>query len=52
LEKVIMWPEKKSKWIQEKEKRIIAFHELGHALLAHVQPEADAPEKISIVRRW
>ncbi len=52
LEKVIMWPEKKSKWIQEKEKRIIAFHELGHALLAHIQPEADAPEKISIVRRW
>ncbi len=52
LEKVIMWPEKKSKWIQEKEKRVIAFHELGHALLAHVQPEADAPEKISIVRRW
>ena len=52
LEKVIMWPEKKSKWIQEKEKKIIAFHELGHALLAHVQPEADAPEKISIVRRW
>ena len=52
LEKIIMWPEKKSKWIQEKEKRIIAFHELGHALLAHVQPEADAPEKISIVRRW
>jgi len=52
LEKVIMWPEKKSKWIQEKEKRIIAFHELWHALLAHVQPEADAPEKISIVRRW
>ena len=52
LEKVIMWPEKKSKWIQEKEKKIIAFHELGHALLAHIQPEADAPEKISIVRRW
>ena len=52
LEKVIMWPEKKSKWIQEKEKKIIAFHELWHALLAHIQPEADAPEKISIVRRW
>ena len=52
LEKVIMWPEKKSKWIQEKEKRIIAFHELWHALLAHIQPDADAPEKISIVRRW
>ena len=52
LEKVIMWPEKKAKWIQEKEKRIIAFHELGHALLAHIQHEADPVEKISIVRRW
>ena len=52
LEKVIMWPEKKSKWIQEKEKRIIAYHELWHALLAHVQPDADPAEKISIVRRW
>lgn len=52
LEKVIMWPEKKSKWIQENEKRITAYHELWHALLAHVQPEADPVEKISIVRRW
>ena len=52
LEKVIMWPEKKSKWIQEKEKRIIAYHELWHSLLAHVQPDADPAEKISIVRRW
>ena len=52
LEKVLMGPEKKSKWIQEKEKRIIAFHELWHALLAHIQPDADPAEKISIVRRW
>ena len=52
LEKVIMWPEKKSKWIQENEKKITAFHELWHALLAHIQPEADPVEKISIVRRW
>lgn len=52
LEKIIMWPEKKTKWIQEKEKKLTAFHELGHALLAHVQPDADPVEKISIVRRW
>jgi cell division protease FtsH len=51
LEKVIMGPEKKSKGIQEKEKQITAYHELGHALLAHIQPEADPVEKISIVRR-
>lgn len=52
LEKVIMWPEKKTKWIQEKEKKLTAFHELGHALLAHIQEDADPVEKISIVRRW
>lgn len=51
LEKVIMGPEKKVKGIQEKEKKITAYHELGHALLAHLQPEADPVEKISIVRR-
>lgn len=51
LEKVLMGPEKKSKWIQENEKKITAFHELWHALLAHIQPEADPVEKISIVRR-
>ncbi len=51
LEKVIMGPEKKVKGIQEKEKKLTAFHELGHALLAHIQEEADPVEKISIVRR-
>lgn len=51
LEKVIMGPEKKTKDIQEKEKQITAYHELGHALLAHIQSEADPVEKISIVRR-
>ncbi|MBO4204239.1 ATP-dependent zinc metalloprotease FtsH [bacterium] len=51
LEKVIMGPEKKVKGIQEKEKKLTAFHELGHALLAHLQDEADPVEKISIVRR-
>ena len=51
LEKVLMGPEKKVKKIQEKEKQITAYHELGHALLAHIQEEADPVEKISIVRR-
>lgn len=51
LEKVIMGPEKKVKGIQEKEKKLTAYHELGHALLAHLQEEADPVEKISIVRR-
>ena len=52
LEKVLMWPEKKVKSIREEEKKIIAYHELGHALTSHILPQADPVEKISIVRRW
>lgn len=51
LEKVIMWPEKKVKSMKEQEKKIIAFHELGHAITSHILPNADPVEKISIVRR-
>ncbi len=51
LEKVIMWPEKKVKSMKEQEKKIIAFHELGHAVTSHILPNADPVEKISIVRR-
>lgn len=52
LEKVIMWPEKKVKSMKENEKKIIAFHELWHAVTSHFLPNADPVEKISIVRRW
>lgn len=51
LEKVIMGPEKKVNFMKENEKKIIAFHELGHAVTSHVLPNADPVEKISIVRR-
>ncbi len=51
LEKVLMWPEKKVKSIKEEERKIIAFHELGHAITSHILPYADPVEKISIVRR-
>ncbi len=51
LEKVIMGPEKKVKSLQQNEKKIIAFHELGHAVTSHFLPNADPVEKISIVRR-
>lgn len=51
LEKVIMWPEKKVKSMKEQEKKIIAFHELWHAITSHLLPNADPVEKISIVRR-
>ncbi|HKL44423.1 MAG TPA: ATP-dependent zinc metalloprotease FtsH [Candidatus Absconditabacterales bacterium] len=51
LEKVLMGPERKVKSMKEKEKQIIAFHELGHAVTSHLLPEADNVEKITIVRR-
>lgn len=52
IEKVLMWPEKKIKRMQEQEKKIIAYHELWHAVTSHLLEEADKVEKITIVRRW
>jgi len=52
LEKVLMWPEKKVKSMNEKEKKIVALHELWHAVTAYFLPQTDPVEKISIVRRW
>ncbi len=51
IERVIAGPEKKSRIISEKEKRIIAYHESGHALVGHVLPNTDPIHKISIISR-
>jgi len=51
LEKVIMWPEKKVKSMKEKEKKLVAYHELWHAVTGHLLENTDPIEKISIVRR-
>jgi len=52
LEKVLMWPEKIVRSMLEDEKKIITYHELWHAIIMHLLPNADPVEKISIVRRW
>lgn len=52
LEKVVAWPEKKIKSIENQERQIITYHELWHAITAHLLPYADPLEKISIVSRW
>ncbi len=44
-------PERKSRIISEEEKRLIAYHEAGHAIVGHVIPEADPVHKISIIAR-
>ena len=51
IERVIAGPERKSRLISDEEKRITAFHEAGHALVAHVLPRCDAVHKVSIVAR-
>lgn len=51
IERVIAGPEKKSRIISEHEKRIIAYHESGHALVGHVLPNTDPIHKISIISR-
>lgn len=51
IEKVMLGPERKSQVMSEKEKKITAYHEAGHALVAHVLPNADPVHKISIISR-
>ncbi|MBI4732406.1 MAG: cell division protein FtsH, partial [Chloroflexi bacterium] len=51
IERVVMGPERKSRLISEEEKRIIAYHEAGHAVVMNAIPEADPVQKITIVGR-
>jgi len=51
IEKVRMGPERRSRIIQEEERLIVAYHEAGHALVAHLIPEADPVHKVSIIAR-
>ncbi len=51
VEKVMMGPERKSRVITEKEKKITAYHEAGHAIVAHFLPNTDAVHKVSIIAR-
>lgn len=49
--RVIAGPRKKSRVISEKEKRVIAFHEAGHALAAKLLPNTDPVREVTIVSR-
>jgi len=51
IEKVMLGPERKSHVLSEKEKKITAYHEAGHALAAHLLPNADPVHKVSIISR-
>jgi cell division protease FtsH len=51
IDRVMAGPERKSRVMSEREKRIIAYHEGGHALVAHVLPNTDPVHKISVIPR-
>ncbi len=51
IERVIAGPERKSRIISEEEKRVIAYHEAGHAVVMHAIPESDPVHKVSIIAR-
>ncbi len=51
VERQIAGLEKKSRRLNEKDKKIVAFHESGHAVIAEVTPEAKKVKKVSIVPR-
>ncbi len=51
INKVIMGPQKKSRLVTEKDKRLTAYHEAGHAILAMKLPHCDAVQEVSIIPR-
>ena len=51
IERVVMGPERKSRLISDEEKRIIAYHEAGHAVVMNAIAEADPVQKITILGR-
>jgi cell division protease FtsH len=51
IDRVLAGPERRSRVMSDEEKRVIAHHEAGHALVAYVLPEGDDVHKVSIVAR-
>lgn len=51
VDRVLMGPERKSHVVNEREKEMTAYHEAGHALVAHLLPNADPVYKVTIVSR-
>ena len=51
VDRIVAGPERKSRIISPREKEMTAYHEAGHALVAHTLPHADRVHKISIVSR-
>lgn len=50
-EKVSMGPERRSHIVSDKDRRLTAYHESGHAIVAHLLPHADPVHKVTIIPR-
>jgi cell division protease FtsH len=51
IERIMVGPEKKDRVMSERRKRLVAYHEAGHALVGALMPDYDAVQKISIIPR-
>ena len=51
IERVMAGPERKSRILNDRERKIIAYHETGHAIVAKILPGSDPVHKISIIPR-
>lgn len=51
FEKVAIGPERKTKVMNEQEKKMTAYHEAGHAIVGHVLPDSDPVHKVTIIPR-
>ena len=51
FERVAIGPERKSKVMNERERKITAYHEAGHAVVGHVLPDSDPVHKVTIIPR-
>ncbi len=51
IEKVMLGPERRSHLMNEEERKVTAYHEAGHALVAHLLPHTDPIQKVSIISR-
>lgn len=51
IERVVLGPERKSRVVTERERRLVAYHEAGHAVAFHLLPYSDPVRKVTIVPR-
>ena len=51
IERVVLGPERKSRIMTERERKVTAYHESGHAIVARAQPDGDPVRKVTIIPR-